>query len=322
MRSQSFNPERTGAGVSFQQTQHAHVGNLQGSGRQFGANTAATMNQVNLMSSNAPGMAGMHGPSRCSAPASGTVKAKEAAGTNSLSNFKGALGAPGQAAVGAVSGGVAAGRQLGGTIGLQEGTSSSVTRAGPLLATGHGPRGASEGQAKTGSVVQSFTEQSRGHPNLVGTPASTLLQNRKDQQHYLSGQGSGAAPGSQVPGQQQEQSTKHMSKAPSGKELGQKSLLNLQNVSKSLEKQATGPIGAAVSRGATTQGSQQPNYLALNGGKEVKIRESAKRRREASGASNGGAANGAGYAGHGSNGPTLKEKRLSQHQAQQFVNNQ
>lgn len=113
-----------------------------------------------------------------------------------------------------------------------------------------------------------------------------------------------------------------MNKAPSGKELGQKSLLNLQNVSKSVDKQATGPAGAVASKGAATHQNQQQNYLVLNSNKDIKVRESAKRRREASGASNGGAASGQGYANHGSNGPSLKEKRLSQHQAQQFVNNQ
>jgi hypothetical protein len=187
MRSQSFNPERTAAGASFQQSQHAHVGQLQGSGRHFGVNTTAAVNQVNLLTTNTTGVTNMQGPSRCSAPASGTVKAKEATGSNSLSNFKSAVGGPGQGTIGPVTGGVAAGRQLGGTTGLQEGTASSVTRPGALLATGHGPRGASEGQVKSGSAAQSLAEHSRGHPNPVGTPVSTLLQNRKDQQHYLSG---------------------------------------------------------------------------------------------------------------------------------------
>jgi hypothetical protein len=107
-----------------------------------------------------------------------------------------------------------------------------------------------------------------------------------------------------------------MNKAPSGKELGQKSLLNLQNVSKSVDKQATGPTCSLASKGAPSHQNQQQNYLVLNSNKEIKVRESAKRRREASGASNSGAANSSGY------GPALKEKRLSQHQAQQFVNNQ
>lgn len=156
------------------------------------------MNQVNLLANNTTGATNAQGPSRCSAPASGTVKAKEATGTNSLSNFKGAVGGPGPSTIGPVTGGTAGGRQLGGSTGLQEGTASSVTRPGALLATGHGPRGASEGQAKSGSAAPSLAEHSRGYPNPVGTPVSTLLQNRKDQQHYLSGQGAGTAPNSQA----------------------------------------------------------------------------------------------------------------------------
>ena len=60
------------------------------------------------------------------------------------------------------------------------------------------------------------------------------------------------------------------------------------------------------------------NNTRLGSSKDVKARDSAKRRREASG--------GAGSTGYGnpagSAGSSLKEKRLSQHQAQQFVNNQ
>ena len=111
-----------------------------------------------------------------------------------------------------------------------------------------------------------------------------------------------------------------MNKAPSGKDLAQKSFLNLQTVSKSVDKQPTGQAGAAASKGGANQGNQQ--HVVINN-KEIKVRDSAKRRREASGTSHGGAATTTGNANQaGSAGATLKEKRLSQHQAQQFVNNQ
>ena len=113
-----------------------------------------------------------------------------------------------------------------------------------------------------------------------------------------------------------------MNKAPSGRDLGQKSLLNLQAVSKSVDKQAASQGSAAASKSAAAQGNQQ-QYLVINSSKDIKARDSAKRRREASGASNGGTASTAGYGNHvGGAGSSLKEKRLSQHQAQQFVNNQ
>ena len=105
-----------------------------------------------------------------------------------------------------------------------------------------------------------------------------------------------------------------MNKAPSGKDLGQKSLINLQTVSKSVEKQGTAQAGAHALKPATTQGTPQ-QYLALNSSKEVKARDSAKRRREGSGASNGGAGMSGYGAPAGSAGGSLKEKRLSQHQA-------
>lgn len=273
------------------------------------------MNQVHLLSNSTAGhaIATMQGASRCSAPASGASKAGEVTGSNSLSNFKSAVGPPGQGAIAGASGSVTVGRQPNGPAGQQDGSSASVTRPGPLLATGHGARGSSEGQVKSGPAAQSLTEHSRNHPNQMNTPASTLLQNRKEQQQYLSGPGAGSAPGSLAQGQPTDQS-KQMNKAPSGKDIGQKSLLNLQTVSKSVDKQTTGQGSVGPSKSASGQGNQQ-QYLVINSSKEIKVRDSAKRRREASGASNGGAST-------VTNGATLKEKRLSQHQAQQFVNNQ
>lgn len=110
-----------------------------------------------------------------------------------------------------------------------------------------------------------------------------------------------------------------MNRAPSGKDLAQKSLLNLQAVSKSVDKPAHGQGGAGASKSATSQ-SNQAQYLVINSSKDIKARDSAKRRGEASGPSNGGPSSTTGYANPGS--ASLKEKRLSQHQAQQFVNNQ
>ena len=69
----------------------------------------------------------------------------------------------------------------------------------------------------------------------MGTPGSTLLKNRKEQQQYLSGTAMGSAPGSQMQHPLPDQA-KQMNKAPSGRDLGQKSLLNLQTVSKSVDK--------------------------------------------------------------------------------------
>ena len=108
-----------------------------------------------------------------------------------------------------------------------------------------------------------------------------------------------------------------MTKAPSGRDLAQKSLLNLQTVSKSVDKQGTIQGTTTAAKGGASQSNPQ-QYLGINSNKDIKARDSAKRRREASGPSNGAA----GTTGYGGTGSSLKEKRLSQHQAQQFVNNQ
>ena len=101
-----------------------------------------------------------------------------------------------------------------------------------------------------------------------------------------------------------------MNKAPSGKELGQKSLLNLQTVSKSVDKQGTGQTGTAATKGAASTNQQQ--YLVINSSKEIKARDSGKRGREGSGPSHAGTAGIAGYGNQASNaGGNLKEKRLS-----------
>ena len=55
--------------------------------------------------------------------------------------------------------------------------------------------------------------------------------------------------------------------------------------------------------------------------KDAKVRDSAKRRRDASGASTQAGAQGGSSQIYGNNPPNMKEKRLSQTQAQQFVNN-
>lgn len=99
-------------------------------------------------------------------------------------------------------------------------------------------------------------------------------------------------------------SQKPIMKAPSGKEIGHKSLINLQSMSKSVDKQ---PSGQVNQKGSGGTGSQQQQYLMLNNSKDFKGRESAKRRRDASGASNAG--NSSTYA--NSTAANLKEKRLS-----------
>lgn len=118
---------------------------------------------------------------------------------------------------------------------------------------------------------------------------------------------------------------KQLTKAPSGKDisLAQKSVLNLQNVSKSVEKQAGNAGGApgAAQKGVVAQGTPQ-QYLVINSNKEGKGRDSAKGRKESSLPSSKGGANVTSYANQFGSAGTMKEKRLSQHQAQQFVNNQ
>lgn len=82
-------------------------------------------------------------------------------------------------------------------------------------------------------------------------------------------------------------------------------------MSKSVDKQPSGQVNQKVTGGAA---SQQQQYLMLNNSKDFKGRESAKRRREASGASNAGNSSCYGNQGN-SSGANMKEKRLSQHQA-------
>lgn len=113
-----------------------------------------------------------------------------------------------------------------------------------------------------------------------------------------------------------------MQKAPSGKDLGQKSLMNLQNVSKSVEKQGSAQGVAHTAKTAHAQGTPQ-QYLVMNSNKDGKNRDSSKRAKEEHGQSNGGPAGIGGYgAAGGAASAGLQEKRLSQQQAQQFVNNQ
>ena len=65
------------------------------------------------------------------------------------------------------------------------------------MSTVQGPRGASEGQVKNNSVTNNFIENARSLQNQLGTPASTLLQNRKDQQNPIGGMATGEQIGSQ-----------------------------------------------------------------------------------------------------------------------------
>ena len=84
-------------------------------------------------------------------------------------------------------------------------------------------------------------------------------------------------------------------------------------MSKSVDKQPQNqPAHANTKHGAPTSGSAQHQYSMLpHNSKDLKLRDSAKRRRDASGASTqAGPQNGSSQV-YGNNGPNVKEKRLS-----------
>jgi len=179
-----------------------------------------------------------------------------------MSNFRNGGTANAHTAAGVAPGGSASGHDAAGDAG-KAAASSSVTRPGPLMATGHGHRGASEGHAKSGpGSAAPLMDASNIINNHQHNPSSTLLKSRRDQQHHVSGSATGSAQHHQPQLHcQQDGTVKQMSKAPSGKDvsLAQKSVLNLQNVSKSVERQ-TGTAGGApggAQKGVLTQGTQQ-----------------------------------------------------------------
>ena len=179
-----------------------------------------------------------------------------------MSNFRNGGTANAHTAAGVAPGGSASGHDAVGDAG-KAAASSSVTRPGPLMATGHGPRGASEGHAKSGpGSAAPLMDASNVLHNHQHHPSSTLLKSRRDQQHHVSGSATGSAQHQQPQLHCQQDGTgKPMTKAPSGKDisLAQKSVLNLQNVSKSVERQASNAGGApsAAQKGALMQGTQQ-----------------------------------------------------------------